>query len=190
MAWGIGTERVRDQAVQRLHEGGRAAAVGVDANRAAQGDDAAHALRRLVGTVEGEDAAQAPADQAHLAAAEVMQPADLCSSAWACRAGSRRCGRNPRCGRRNPGCPERIQREQRGFVGHEAGQQQHRVAVACGAPIRPGPCRAAGDLEHRPPLGQRIEQAGFALVRVAFAHGGRRVVLRMHRFCAHHHPRA
>ena len=61
--------------------------------------------RRLVRAVQREHAAQAPADQAHLASALVVQVADLLlERAGMPAAESRRCARSPRSARRSRGC--------------------------------------------------------------------------------------
>ena len=53
------------------------AAFGPDGDRAAEGDDAANAFRRVVRHVQRERPAQAPADDADLAAMPVVQEAHL-----------------------------------------------------------------------------------------------------------------
>ena len=170
---GVGAHGVGNQPVQRLHERRRLAAFGVHAHRAAQGDDATHALRRLMRAVEGEHATQAPADQAHPAPALVMQPADLLLQ------GLRMPALEAHVAAEAPGlhvvaaaAQEEFQREQRDLVGHEAGQQQHRVAVAARRQHQSRHrIRQESHLEQRPPLGQRVQQMRFPLVRMARIHG-------------------
>src|SRR5664279_616769 len=50
---------------------------GIDADRAAESDDRAHAFKRALGAVKRKHAAQAPADQAHLASRDVVQVTDF-----------------------------------------------------------------------------------------------------------------
>ena len=73
-----GAHGVGHQPIHGLEQTGHVAlALGIHANRAAQGDHAAHALRGLACAIHGEDTAQAPADQADLAARGVVDVANL-----------------------------------------------------------------------------------------------------------------
>ena len=73
--------------------------VGLGGERAAEGDHLAHGVRHDAGDLAGEDAAEAPADQAHLAAVALALRLDrrteaLEVSAAGCRA-DRGSGRSP-----------------------------------------------------------------------------------------------
>ena len=165
-------ERVRDHPVQRLHRGRRAAAFWVDAERAAERDHAAYAFGRLVRAVEREDAAQAPADQAHLAAALVVQVADLLLERLRV-AGVKAdvAAEAPRLHRIAAVLQVPLQREQRRLVAHEAGQQQHRMAVAARrGHQRRQHRRQRRQLEQRAPLRHRMKDVRRAAVRVSLGH--------------------
>jgi len=68
---------VGDHPAERVDQCRRLAALGVDADRAAQRDDLAHAFAGLVRAIECKHAPQAPAHQADLAAGLVVQVADF-----------------------------------------------------------------------------------------------------------------
>jgi diacylglycerol O-acyltransferase len=71
------TQRMGHQPVQGLQQRRYRAARGIDGDRAAQRHDVAHAVHGLVGAVQREHTAQAPAHQADLAPALVVHVADL-----------------------------------------------------------------------------------------------------------------
>ena len=167
-----GAHRVRDEAVERLHERGRLAARGIDRDRAAERDRAAHALGRHVGAVHREHAPQAPADQAHLAPALVVHVADLLLERV--RVAAAKADVAPEA----PGLDlvaaalqEELERDHRRLVGHEAGEEQHRVAVAArrAREQRQVP-RERGRLEQPPAFGQLVDQVGLAHVGVTGGH--------------------
>ena len=128
-----GAHGVRDQPVHGFHDRWRLAAFSVHAHRAAQRDDLAHALTGLVRAVEREHTTQAPAHQADLAPGLVMQKADLLLQRLRVAAAKAHIAPEaPRLHLVATVGQVGLQRKERAFVAHEAGHQEHRVAVALG----------------------------------------------------------
>lgn len=126
-----GPHRVRDQAVERLHERRRLASRGIEGHGTAQGDHRSHALRRLVRAVHGEHAAQAPSHEAHPPAALVVHVADLLlEGAGMPVAEAHVAPEAPGLDLVAAVLQEEPERDQRHLVRHESRQQQHRVAIA------------------------------------------------------------
>ena len=164
--------RVRDQAVERLHQRRRLASGGIEGDRAAQRHHRADALRRLVGAVHGEHAAQAPPDEAHPAAAAVVQVADLLlEGAGVPAAEADVAAEAPGLHLVAPVLEEELERDQGHLVRHEPRKQQHGMAVA---PRRPGEDRQVGwqrdQFEQHPRLDELVEQVRPADVRVSLGH--------------------
>jgi len=168
----LGAHRMGDQPVHRLHQRGRGTAFGVDADRAAQRDDAAHAFLRLLRAIEREHPAQTPADQADLAARLVMQVADLLFQ----RIGV--LGLKAQIAAQAPGlggvaalAQIALQHPQRQLAAHEARQQQHRMPVAarCVGQQRQ---RAGqqGQFQERAQLQRRVQPARVTAVTVSLGH--------------------
>jgi len=167
-----GSHRVRDQPVERLHERRRLAAGAIERHRAAKRDHRADALRRLVGAVHGEHAAEAPADEAHLAATLVVQVANLLLQRT--RAPAAETDVAPEA----PGLhfvaavlQEQLEHDQRRLVRHESRQQQHRVAVAARRPGEDGQVpRQRSHLEQGARLDQLVPQQRLADVCLSRGH--------------------
>jgi len=163
---------MRDQAIQRLDERRRLAAAAIERHRTAEGDDRADALGRLVRAVHGEHATQAPAQQAHLAAALVVHVADLLfERAGVPAAEADVAPEAPRLNLVAAVLQVELEHDQSALVGHEAGQQQHRVAVAA---RRAGQHREVPRqrccLEHGARLDHLVQQAGLADVGLSSGH--------------------
>jgi len=163
---------MRDQPIERLDHARGLPAVGADVHRAAQRDHAAHALGRLVRRVQREHAAQAPADEADLAAASVVDVAHLllereCVLALEADVAAEAPGLDVA----TAVAQEDLEREQRGVVADESGEQQHRMAVtprsAGQQRQRPGQRR---HLEERAALDQAVQRMRGALVRMPCSH--------------------
>jgi len=157
---------VGHQPVQRLQQRRHGAAGRVDADRAAQRDDVAHALGGLVRAVQREDTAQAPAHQADLAAALVVHVADLLLDRRGVPGPEADVAPEaPGLHRIAAAAQEDLQRHQRALGTHEAGQQQHRVAITARRvhQQRQG-IGQRRDLQERPGFEHRAEQAGFAFM--------------------------
>jgi len=164
--------RVRDEPVQGLHEPRRLAALRIDRHRAAERDHGSNALRRLIGPVEREQPAEAPSDEAHLAAALEVHIADLLLERV------RVLGAEADVAAKAPGLhvvaavpEEELQREHRGLVGHEARKEQHRVTVAARRPEEHGQMpRERGHFQERARLRELVDEARFADVRMSRGH--------------------
>jgi len=170
-----GAQRMHDQPIERLDERRRLAAARVERDRAAERDDRAHALGRLVRGVHREQAAEAPPDEAHLVAAAVMHVAQLLLERGRVPA------READVAAEAPGLhlvaavlEEELEHDERALVRHEAGKQQDRVPVAA---RRAGEQRQrAGQrrgLEERARLDQLVQQSRLADVGFADGHRGR-----------------
>jgi len=168
--------RVGDQPVERLDQRRRLAPRRIEGHRAAERDDRADALRVFVRRVHREHSAQAPADETHLAAAAMVQIADLLLQRRGVPVAEADVAPEA------PGLhlvaavlEEQLQHDHRALVGHESRQQQHRVAVAARrkAEQRQRP-RQRRHLDEDPRLEQLVQQVGLA--DVAFSGGHREVV--------------
>ena len=122
--------------------------------------------------VDRKHATQAPTHQADLAAAGVVQVANFLLHAL-CVAGL-----ETHVAAKSPGVDvvtsvgqKRLQSDERAFVAHEPGDEQHAVAITARRvqQHRQGPGQQ-GHLDQRAPLHQRIHQRGRALVGVALGH--------------------
>jgi len=167
------TQRMGDQPVQGLHHRRRLAAFGIDADRAAQRDQHAHTLRRLMRTVQPEHAAQAPAHQAYLTPALVVQVADFLFQ-------SRRVFvLEAQIAPQAPGvnviaaiAEKQLQCHQRDLACHEARQQQHRVAVTLRRTQQQWQrVRQGGHFQQGAELGGRMQRMGCVLMGVPGSHG-------------------
>jgi len=164
--------RVGDQPVQRLDEGGRLAAGGIEGHGAAEGDHRPDALRGLVRSVHGEQTAQAPADEAHLPAVLVMHVADLLLQRGRVPAAEADVAPEaPGLHLVAPVLQEELEHDQRSLVRHESRKQQHRVAIAAPSVGEHGQKpRQRGHLEDGARLDQLVQQGGLSDVRFSRGH--------------------
>jgi len=166
---GAWPHRMGDQPVQRPEQHRRLASLRIDRHRTAERDDVAHAFRRLMGAVQGKQSPQTPADQAHPAAGAVVQVADLLFKR------RRMLVLEADVAPEAPGldlvsalAEEPLQHEQRRLVAHEAGQQQHRMAVAArGRGEQRQRPRQQGHLQQRARLDRLEQRMGAARMAVA-----------------------
>jgi len=155
-----GPHRVRKVPVQRLHRERHLLGVGGDAHRRAERDHAAHALRRPVRRVERVDAAQAPADQTHLASMPVMHvPQLLLERLGELALEPGVLPESPRLDLVSTRSQENTQRDERCIGRGEPRYQQHRVTVAArGRLEQRHEERQARQLEQPAPFEQRVDQ--------------------------------
>jgi len=163
---------MRNQAIERLDERRRLAACGIEGHGTAERDHGTDALRCLMCAVHGEQAAQAPAHEAHRPAALVVHVADLLLE----RSGvpaveSDVAPESPRLDLVAAVLQKELEHDQRALVRHEAGQQQHRVAVAArrSGEHRKVP-RQRCHLEQGTRLDDLVQQAGLADVGLSSSH--------------------
>jgi len=127
--------RVHDQAIERLDERRRLASGGIHRHGASERDHRADALRGFVGAVQREHAAEAPAQETHLAPAPVVQVADFLVERVGVLAGKADVAPEaPGLDFVAPVLQEELEHDQGRLVRHEARKQQHRVAVPAWRP--------------------------------------------------------
>jgi len=182
LAHGLGTRlhrvgrrahRVGHQPVQGLDQRRRRASGCIDADRAAQRDHVAHAFARHVRAIHREHTAQAPADQADLAAALVVHVADLLFDGR-CVAGAEAHVAAQPPGLHIVAAPtqEQFQPDQRHLAAHEPWQKQHRMPVPARRERQERPSVGKHEqLENRAGFEHRAEQTRLANVGMSFCHG-------------------